>query len=241
MADDKTTDERAPNPATGQRESKIMMLLGAAVNLLAVSPFFAAGILGLLRSGQAGQPPIWASWAIIGFVGVVMVIFGIIFVFSRPQLDLIQGEDPLAVRRPSVKPAFAWIMMSVPFFAAAGFLVWFTFVEYLWPFLLFLCGTWLYLRGVASYWISRHTLYCVTNQRVLRRYRFIQVSNNSVRHTQSPVTSWDQNPLQRLTGMGRLRVVAGIDPDQRVVMENIDNPGAMDDVIHQALERQSNA
>ena len=95
------------------------LLRRVAVSLVLGGPFVAAGVLGFMEPDFPG----WAATVILlvgatlGSFGLYMSIAGVI-----PSPNLVEGEQLLVTRHPTMKPAFARLIMSVPFFLAAGYL-----------------------------------------------------------------------------------------------------------------------
>ena len=200
-----------------------------ALAVLSGLPLFAAGLVLYFSADLAA----WASVAIIA-VGVIVIAVGLYFNFSASslRLELLPGEKPLALRHPSIKPAFAQMMMSLPFFAAAGYLLLFTGQSYaVYYFVLFLVAVYLYFRGVFRYWVNHHTTYCVTNHRAVHSHRFagqnvIEIpigSINSISETQSL--------SEMMTGRGSVVVASGVADSHKVRMRDIDDPGAVAQTI----------
>ncbi len=86
------------------------------VNVLVALPFFAVGVVGLARDDLPDD-----ASAAVPSIGALVVLVGLyVSVLSRPWLSLMPNEETLELRHPSMKPAFARIVMSVPFFLASG-------------------------------------------------------------------------------------------------------------------------
>ena len=141
-----------------------------AVNLVVGMPFFAVGIYGLTDPELSRLAYLFISSIVIGALLAIVGIY--LSVLSRPRLTLMGNEELRALRHPSLKPAFAQIVMSIPLFALAGGLLAFTEYAYVFPFAPFVVAVFLYFQGVVRYWINNHTTYYVTNRRVAHVYQF---------------------------------------------------------------------
>ena len=162
------------------------------VNVLIALPFFAVGVVGLARDDLRDD----ASLAVV-LVGALVVLVGLyVSVLSRPRLNLMPNEETLALRHPSMKPAFARIALSVPFFLAAGYLLQFTTMPYVYPFVPFVIAMYLYFRGVIKYWVNHHTTYYVTSRRAVHVYRFIWLDTTEGRET--PRTGFGGAPPEEI-------------------------------------------
>ena len=175
------------------------------VNVLVALPFFAFGVLGLVRDDLRDD----ASLAVM-LIGALVVLVGLyVSVLSRPRLNLMQDEETLQMRHPSMKPAFARILLSVPFFLAAGYLLEFTVLPYVYPFVPFLFGMYLYFRGVIKYWVNHHTTYYVTSRRAVHMYRFIWLDTTEIPVNAINSISETRGFIETLTGRGSVLGRAG--------------------------------
>ena len=186
------------------------------VNVLIALPFFAVGVDDLRDD---------ASLAVM-LVGALVVLVGLyVSVLSRPRLNLMPNEETLALRQPSMKPAFARIAFSVPFFLAAGYLLQFTTLPYVYPFVPFVLAMYLYFRGVIKYWVNHHTTYYVTSRRAVHMYRFIWLDTTEIPVNAINSISETRGFIETLTGRGSVLVASGIGARHKVRMGEIDDPG----------------
>ena len=199
-----------------------------ALTILSSLPLVAAGIVLYISTDLAA----WASVAIIA-VGIAVIGIGLYFNFSGSslRLELLPGEKPLALRHPSIKPAFAQMITSLPFFAGAGFLL-FTDQSYaVYYFALFLVAVYFYFRGVLQYWINHHTTYCVTNHRAVHLHRFAGQSVMEIPLGSINSISETQSLSEMMTGRGSVVVASGVADSHKVRMRDIDDPGAIAQTI----------
>ena len=209
----------------------VAVAVRAMVNVVIALPFFAVGGVGLI-SGELSNE---ASLAIM-LVGALVVLVGLyVTVLSRPRLNLMPDEEILALRHPSMKPAFARIVMSVPFFLAAGYLLEFTELPYVYPFISFLIAMYLYFRGLIRYWINHHTTYYVTNRRAVHMYRFIWLDTTEIPVNSINSISETRSFIEMLTGRGSVLVASGIGARHKVRMGEIDSPGSVAGTLRQLM------
>ena len=202
------------------------------MNVLIALPFFAVGGVGLVR----GDLPNDASLVVI-VIGALVVLVGLyVTVLSRPRLNLMANEETLALRHPSMKPAFARIAISVPFFLGAGYLLQFTAVPYVYPFVPFLFGMYLYFRGVIKYWVNHHTTYYVTSRRAVHMYRFIWLDTTEIPVNAINSISETRGFIEMLTGRGSLLVASGIGARHKVRMGEIDDPGPVAATLRELVQ-----
>ena len=201
------------------------------INVMIALPFFAVGGVGLAR----GDLPNDASVAVM-CIGALVVLVGLyVSVLSRPRLNLMSNEETLALRHPSMKPAFARILLSVPFFLAAGYLLQFTTLPYVYPFIPFLIAMYLYFRGVIKYWVNHHTTYYVTNRRAVHMYRFIWLDTTEIPVNAINSISETRGFVETLTGRGSVLVASGIGARHKVRMGEIDDPGPVAATLRQLV------
>ena len=157
-------DSPAP-PATRTGGRRVfdprLLVLRIVTNFAIGLPFFVVGLYGLIYADMPEQAAL-----VIILVGFLVVLVGFyVSVLSAPKLTLLPGENELVMRHPSMKPAVARMVMSIPFFAAAVFLLDYTSLPYAYPFVPFIIGMFMYFRGMVTYWMNHHTVYYVTNRR----------------------------------------------------------------------------
>lgn len=201
------------------------------LTVLSGLPLVAVGIVLYFSSELAT----WASVAIAA-AGVVVIAAGLYFNFSesRLRLELLPGEKPLALRNPSVKPAFAQMIMSLPFFAGAGYLLLFTEQSYaVYYFALFLVAVYLYFRGIFRYWITLHTTYCVTNHRAVHLHRFAGQSVMEIPISSINSISETQSLSETLTNRGSVVVASGVADSHKVRMRDIIDPSAVAQTVRE--------
>lgn len=202
----------------------------ALVSAVGSLPFLGAGATLLLWDESW-----WAAYALL-LVGSSVVLVGLYLsvVSSQPQPDLVPDEQTLAVCRPSMMPPFARIVMSLALFVVAGTLYLWTLVPYVYPFAFFLAASYQYFRGAVRYWENRHTLYHLTNRRIVQKYCFA-----SLRTTEIPV--WEIGAVSVATSLAELAtgrgsvIVARKDDAEGVRIHEIDNPGSVEQSLHRLM------
>jgi hypothetical protein len=98
------------------------MLRQIAISFLIAAPFLGAGAYGFARS----ELPIWAA-LVVFLVGVLLAVVGLVSVGRViPPLSLVSGEELLVSRHPTMRPAFARMVLSAPFSVGAWYMFEFT-------------------------------------------------------------------------------------------------------------------
>ena len=126
-----------------------------------------------------------------------------------------------------MKPAFARIGLSLPLFAAAGYLLEFTTLPYAYPFAPFLVAMYLYFRGIFRYWVNHHTSYFVTDRRVVNMYRFAWLETTEIPVHSINSISEARSFIEMITARGSVVVASGIGSRHKVQMQEIDNPAPL--------------
>ncbi len=203
------------------------LLKKAAATVLIAGPFLAAGGYGFYES----EFPAWAS-TVIFCVGVLLAFVALISIGRViPGLALVEGEGLLVSRRPTMKPAFARMVMSIPFFAVAWYLFEFTLAPYVAPFVLFVVALFLFFKGGMRYLRNLHITYTVTDRRVVQQYRFLWLNTKEIPAARIISISEARNFFEIITGRGSVIVSSGIGERQTVRMEDISNPGPIAESI----------
>ena len=201
------------------------------VSVLVGSPFFAVGLFGLINDDLSDQVSL-----VVILVGGLVVLIGIyVTVLSRPRLNLMPGEEALISRHPSMRPAFTRMLMSVPFLVATGYMLEFTTLPYVYPFVPFLIAVYFYLRGVVTYWMNHHTTYYVTNRRAVQMYRFIWLDTTEIPVHSINSISETRSFMEMISGRGSVVVASGIGARHKIRIQEIDNPGPVAEVLRSLL------
>lgn len=196
--------------------------------LLVATPFFVGGVWGLADSNF----PAWAALTVIGTGGLALITGAYLsFVVKFPAPALIAGEDVLAARNPTMKPAIARILMSVPFFLASGYLFAFTVTPYVYAFVPFMVGLMVFSRGAYRYWVNHCTTYYVTDRRIIHMYQFGWLHTTEIPVARIISISESRSFFEVLTGRGSVLVASGIGSGQKIRIEDIDNPAPVAEAI----------
>ena len=159
----------------------------------------------------------------LGFVWFYMNITGIV-----PTPSLVAGERILVTRHPTMKPAFARVMRSIPFFVVAAYLFEFTEAPYVYPFVFFIMGLYLFFKGAMRY---LHITYTVTNRRVVHLYRFLWLHTKEIPAAKIISISEARNFFEIITGRGSVVVSSGIGERQTIRMDDVSDPGPIAESI----------
>jgi hypothetical protein len=220
-----TRQHRRPEPRSG-------LIKKTAASLLISGPFFVAGGFGITESGLPG----WAAGVLL-IVGLLLATVALISVGRVfPPLTLVESEQLLVSRHPTMKPAFARMAVSIPFFAGAWWLFEFTLVPYVFPFAVFMVATYIFFKGTMRYLRNLHLTYTVTDRRVVQQYRFLWLNTKEIPLARIISISEVRNFFEIITGRGSIVVSSGIGERQTVRMEDISDPGPIAESIRQFFE-----
>ena len=202
------------------------------VSLMIALPF----LLGAAYSLTIEEAPFWAPSALAG-VGACLMLIGLYmsFMSAFPTAPLVGDEEALVVRHPTMRPAFARMFLSIPFFAGAAYLFGFTQYPYVFPFVLFLIGMFLFFKGAVRYWVNLHVTYTVTNRRVINMYRFLWLHTTEIPVSRIISISEARSFFEILTGRGSVVVSSGIGNRQTIRIEDISDPGPVGEVLRSLL------
>ncbi len=225
--------------ATTQQQNAVLesqpqgtMLKKSAVTVLIAGPFLAAGGYGFYESEFSA----WASTVVFG-VGVLLAFVALISIGRViPALSLVEGEDLLVSRRPTMKPAFAHMVISMPFFGAAWYLFEFTLAPYVAPSALFVVALFLFFKGGMRYLRNLHITYTVTDRRVVQQSRFLWLNTKEIPAARIISISEARNFFEIITGRGSVIVSSGIGERQTVRMEDISDPGPIAESIRKFFD-----
>lgn len=212
---------------TRQSNSHWAMAKKTAVSVLIAGPFLIAGGYGFIES----EFPAWASTVIFA-VGVVLAFVGLLSIGRViPPLAVVEGEELLVSRHPTMKPAFARMVLSVPLFGGAWWLFEFTTTPYVFAFILFVVALYFFFKGGMRYLRNLHITYSVTDRRVVQQYRFLWLNTKEIPAGRIISIAEARSFFEIITGRGSVIVSSGIGERQTVRMEDIADPGPIAESI----------
>ncbi len=221
------------------------------VSAILATPFLLFGVYGLLTQSQGieflqgfqgvegaevATIPLWASFVILVVGGCLMAI-GLYMSLAgiAPSPPLVAGETEIIMRHPTMKPAYARMLVSTPFFIGAGYIVVATLLPYVYPFVLFLIGLYLFFKGAMRYLRNLHITYTVTDRRVVHMYKFLWLNTKEIPVSRIISISEARNFFEILTGRGSVVVASGIGQRQIIRIEEISDPGPVADALRSLL------
>ena len=202
------------------------------VSTIIAGPFLLGGAYGF---AVGGFPP-WASLVVL-LVGALLMFTGLYMSFTGivPSPPLLPGETQLEMRHPTMKPAYARMMFSLPFFVVVGYLAFFTVLPYVYPTVLFVIGLYFFFQGAMRYLRNLHITYTVTDRRVVHMYRFLWLSTKEIPVSRIISIAEARSFFEIVTGRGSVVVASGIGERQVIRIEDINDPGAVAESLRALL------
>lgn len=172
-------------------------------------PFLATG--GYVAVGRTQFQP-EAGVPILLFGGfVILVGLYVQFRAAPEKLEWEEGEKRVGKRHPTQKAAAARIILGVPFLALSGYLLFFTFLPYVYPTVAGTIGGTLLLTGLTRYWRNTLTTYWLTNRYVIKEYRFLGMARNFIPLDEIEGSRELKTPIEALVGVGHVAVASAGD------------------------------
>lgn len=210
--------------------------LPALWSTLLGAPFVGGGLYVYLRNTTLAVPrevglPVLSFGAFVVVVGLYIQ-----FVAAPSPPSMRDGEDILDTRNPAQRAAAARTLIGFVFLLVTGYLLLFTFMPYVYPTVTFVVGLYMFSTGLHTYWTNTLTTYYVTNQRLIKEYRFIsqvrqEIPFDKVRGVEERRSIWET-----LVGLGNVRVAAGAGGGAlQIVIQNIYSPTDFADEIRDLL------
>ncbi len=134
-----------------------------------------------------------------------------------------------------MKPAYARIFLSIPFFLAAFYMAGYTEYPYVYPFAVFVIGVYIFFNGAMRYLRNLHITYTVTDRRVVHIYRFLWLNTKEIPVARIISISEARSFFEILTQRGSVVVASGIGERQVIRIEDINDPGAVAETVRALL------
>ena len=180
--------------------------------------------------------PAQVGLPIIGF-GLFIVILGLYihFVASPDAPTMGENEHVIDTRMPAQRAAVAKAVIGFAVLLVAGYYLFFTLQPYVYPTVTFIGGLYLFSTGLFTYWTNTLTTYYVTNQRVIKEYRFISLVRRELPFKKVRGVEQRKSIWEAFVGLGNVRVASGGDVSLEIVVSNIYASSSFADEIRQSL------
>ena len=181
-------------------------------------PFFIAGGYAYLVSPERFQIPgasitssdLQLIAVSLALFGVFIFVIGLYVQFAAPPSPSLQEDETIIEERtPSQRVAFSKGILSVPFFAATLYLLYYTLLPYVYPTTTFLLGLYFFSTGIKTYWVNILTQYIATSKRIISEYRFISLRRQEIPINKIRGVEERKSILETFAGLGNIRIASG--------------------------------
>lgn len=161
------------------------------------------------------------------FGGFILVMGWYIHIVAEPDPPTLrESEEIKDTRNPTQKAALTKVILGLPLFIIAGYLMLMTNVPYVYPTLAFVGGLYLFSTGILTYWTNSLTTYYITNQRVISEFRLISLVRTEVPLNKVRAVKESKSPIEAMVGVGNIIVSSGGGTGLGIKIRNVD--GATD-------------
>lgn len=182
-------------------------------------PFIVTGLYLYLSGGsypaELGVPPFLFGVFIVG-TGLYVH-----YVAAPASPELREDEEFIARRHPTQRVAAIKIGLGLPILALTGYLLVFTVLPYVYPTITLLIGLYLFSNGLYVYWTNTLTNYYVTNQRIIKEYRFLSLLRQELPLDKVRGVQERKTVTESLVGLGNVRVASGGGHSLEIKMRNM--------------------
>jgi hypothetical protein len=196
-------------------------------------PFVAGGGYGYFADTMV---PSAAGLPFVGF-GVFTILIGLYigFIAAPEPPTMRDGEEVVETRSPAQRAALVQSVFGFLLLVIAGYLLFFTFRPYMYPTSMLVPGLYLFSTGTYAYWTNSLTTYYVTNERLIKEYRFISLVRQGVPLDKVRTVEEQKSIWEVLVGLGNVRVASGGGGGLEITVRNIYRPTAFADEVRNLL------
>lgn len=150
-------------------------------------------------------------------IGISMLVFGIFILliglyvkFATLSTPRIQDEEEiLETRHPSQRVAISKVGASIPFLIAGIYFLLLTIIPYVYPTSIFIIGLYFFSSGLKTYWANSLTRYYVTDQRVIKDYRFLSLRRQEIPLEKIRGVEERRSITEMIVGLGNIQIASG--------------------------------
>ncbi|GGI95238.1 hypothetical protein GCM10008995_01770 [Halobellus salinus] len=172
----------------------------------------------------------------VGF-GLFIILLGVYvhYVAAPNPPTMRDGEEIIETRNPAQRAALVKTILGLVLLLLAAYLLFFTFEPYIYPIVSLVAGLYTFSTGVHAYWTNTLTTYYVTNQRLIKEYRFISLTRQEIPFDKVRGVEENKSIWEAFVGLGNVRVASGGGATLEVVIRNIYSPTMFADEIRNLL------
>lgn len=148
-------------------------------------------------------------------------------------------EEVLAEFHPNQLAAKGLLAVGTLFFLVTIYLLYGTYVPYVYPTLSLCAFLGFTLFGLVRYWQNSLTTYYVTTEQITSEYRFLELIRPNIRLDDIAATGRRQSVIESLVGLGTIEISAGGGNPKitEIRFRDIEDPEEAEDVIDRAREQ----
>jgi hypothetical protein len=193
-------------------------------------------VLGFYALTTDTYVPPEAGLPFVGFgLFVVALGFYIHYVAAPDPPTMREGEEILETRNPAQRAAAIKTGLGFLLLLVTVYLLLFTFTPYIYPLVTLFGGLYLFSTGLYAYWTNTLTTYYVTNQRLIKEYRFISLVREELPFDKVRGVEERRSIWETLVGLGNVRVASGGGATLEVVIRNVYSPTEFADEVRSLL------
>jgi len=195
-------------------------------------PFVGGG--AWLYLSQQQYPPVFGV-PFVAFGLFIITVGAYVHIVSPSKLRTGEGEEILMTRHPTQRVATVKISIGLPLLLLTVILLYFTRIPYVYPTLTFAVGLYTFSKGLYVYWANSLTTYYMTNQRVVKEYRFLSLVRREVPHRKVRGVQERQSLIETLVGLGNVIVASGGGRSLEVRMRNMERSEEFADAVRDLI------
>lgn len=176
--------------------------------------------------------PSEAGYPFLAFGGFVAAVGLYIQYVAAPDPPTMRDDETvIATRNPAQRAAIIKTAIGFGLLAVTGYLLFFTFRPYIYPISTLFVGLYVFSTGLFAYWTNTLTTYYVTNQRLIKEYRFVSLVRQELPFDKIRGVEERRSVWETLVGLGNVRVASGGGGTLELVVRNIYSPTEFADEV----------
>lgn len=189
-----------------------------------------------------GLYTIYSSTSLPQLVGIAFLLLGTFVIitgsyihYMAPQPKEFSSETVVGKYQPGQLVSKVLMGIGGFLFLVTMYLLYGTFLPYVYPTLSLIGFLWFTLSGLIRYWRNSLTTYYVTTESIQNEYRFLSLRRNRISLDDIAATSRQQSLIESLVGLGTIAVSAGGgNPNiTEIYIKDVRNPEAIERDIDQ--------
>lgn len=203
--------------------------LPAVWSIVVALPFVLCGVYAVTGGTTA---PSEAGLPFLAF-GVFVVAIGLYiqYVAAPDPPTMHDGETLVDTRNPAQRAAMVKIGVGFGLLVVTGYFLFFTFRPYIYPISTLFVGLYLFSTGLYAYWTNTLTTYYVTDQRLIKEYRFVSLVRQELPFDKVRGVEERRSIWETIVGLGNVCVASGGGGTLELVVRNVYSPTEFADEV----------